>query len=342
MSKKHKRKKRMVGATTASHAAPGATLAIGAVPRRAIRLAYAQLLRIPNVFTAIADILVGFMITHSDNSQIGTMLSLVASSSCLYCSGMALNDYFDRRVDARERPRRPIPSGRVLPHVARQIGWTLLITGVVLAWLVAAFHASARPGIVATILAVTIWFYNRHAKKYAFGPVVMGCCRMLNVLLGMSLLAGPWQPIHHAIADGIGLYIVGVTWFAKGEAGVSPRPHLIGATLVILAALTLLYGYPVLSDMNTQLESVPELAFNMGWKWRVLWGVIALMILHRCCMAIWQPIQYEVQRAVKVCLLSLIIIDASVVLGETTNYEALFILALLIPMLILGRWVYST
>ena len=42
---------------------------------------------------------------------------LVASSSCLYLAGMALNDYADRDVDAVERPGRPIPSGRVSPGV---------------------------------------------------------------------------------------------------------------------------------------------------------------------------------------------------------------------------------
>ena len=43
---------------------------------------------------------------------------LVASSSCLYLAGMALNDYADRDVDAVERPGRPIPSGRVSPEFA--------------------------------------------------------------------------------------------------------------------------------------------------------------------------------------------------------------------------------
>ena len=32
---------------------------------------------------------------------------------CLYAAGMVLNDAFDAELDARERPERPIPSGRI-------------------------------------------------------------------------------------------------------------------------------------------------------------------------------------------------------------------------------------
>ncbi len=99
---------------------------------------YLQLMRFPAVFTAMADILLGFLLNHDSfqHDLMGLGLLLV-SSSCLYLAGMVLNDVFDREVDARERPNRPIPfgpgfgdvrigHGRAFPsgrHRSGQYGW---------------------------------------------------------------------------------------------------------------------------------------------------------------------------------------------------------------------------
>ncbi len=66
--------------------------------------AYLELVRVPNVFTAMADILLGFLFTHRGLEPFGPFVLLLAASSMLYLSGMVLNDYFDREQDARERP----------------------------------------------------------------------------------------------------------------------------------------------------------------------------------------------------------------------------------------------
>ena len=71
--------------------------------------------------------------------------------------------------------------------------------------------------------------YDGLLKRTPFGPLGMGACRLLNVLLGMSLAAGPWGLFHGQVALAVGTYITGVTWFARSEAtesrpvGSSPR-----------------------------------------------------------------------------------------------------------------------
>ena len=80
--------------------------------------AYLQLMRFPAVFTALADILLGFVLTHESFSPAGDLAALVGASSGLYLAGMVFNDWFDRDLDARERPGRPIPSGRISPRAA--------------------------------------------------------------------------------------------------------------------------------------------------------------------------------------------------------------------------------
>jgi 4-hydroxybenzoate polyprenyltransferase len=111
------------------------------VPRKL--LAYLQLTRLPNVFTAVADVLMGFLVTRPDFDLFSAAPRdyllpglLVAASCCLYIAGMVLNDVFDIRVDSYERPSRPLPSGRVPMKSATALGFGLLLAGVALGWIV--------------------------------------------------------------------------------------------------------------------------------------------------------------------------------------------------------------
>ena len=81
-------------------------------------LAYAQLMRLPNVFTAFADILLGACAAGYVTDRNEIVLLLALASGCLYCGGMVWNDYFDRTEDAKTRPNRPIPSGRITTTTA--------------------------------------------------------------------------------------------------------------------------------------------------------------------------------------------------------------------------------
>src|SRR5271166_2427559 len=71
---------------------------------------YAQLVRLPNVFTAFADICLGALAAHILPDKWLPFVLLLLSSGCLYCAGMVWNDFFDIEQDCKERPFRPIPS----------------------------------------------------------------------------------------------------------------------------------------------------------------------------------------------------------------------------------------
>src|SRR5947208_3246789 len=102
---------------------------------------YAQLIRLPNVFTALADIALAALAARALPEHALTFLLLCLASACLYCGGMVWNDYFDVEQDRRERPFRPIPSGRVSRNAAALLGGALLVGGVVFAILSALTHA---------------------------------------------------------------------------------------------------------------------------------------------------------------------------------------------------------
>jgi 4-hydroxybenzoate polyprenyltransferase len=298
--------------------------------------AYLQLVRVPNVFTAMADVMLGFLLTHTSLEPWPPFVLLLAASSLLYLSGMTLNDYFDREQDARERPHRPIPSGRITAAIAARLGAAMLLGGTALGWCASLLLQDARPAIVATLLAAAIVYYDSGGKHTLAGPAVMGACRLLNVLLGMSAAPEPWHAVHWVVAGGVGVYIAGVTLFARSEARDSPRGQLTLGLAILLAGVAL-------------LASTPEWATGNEWpsvrtpeRWYVFWGLIAMFIAVRCVRAVIDPQPVYVQAAVRNCIFALVILDAATVMAVQDRFWALIILALLLPMLMLGRWIYST
>lgn len=314
-------------------------------------LDYLRLFRIPNVFTALADVAMGFLFVHGGPFPVFTFLCLLISSGLLYTAGMVLNDVYDVDIDSQERPDRPIPSGRIALAKARSIGFGMLISGVGFAWLAGFVQPVEkalvwRGGAVALALAVCVVLYDGVLKRTAAAPMVMGLCRLFNVLLGMSIaapyvdgwnLAGFGQ--HHLFAAaGIGVYIAGVTLFARTEARQSARWMLIAGLIVQIAGFGLL-GMIYRSMPAGVVVSMRETT------WYLLLGMLAFTIMRRATMAISDPSPSQVQMAVKHSILSLIVLDAAVVLVVNPPqhwYYAVAVLALLVPTIVLGKWVYST
>jgi len=309
-------------------------------PVRARVQAYLQLMRFPNVFTACSDLTMGFLLTHANVDRADLLALLLLSSCCLYLSGMVLNDVFDLEVDQRERPFRPLPSGRVRVSDARFLGWTLLLTGASVGWFVSMLTDEVRPGLTASVLAGLIVLYNARAKQTVLGPFVMGSCRLTNVLLGMSLAIAPWEGMHFAAAGGIGVYIVGVTLFARQEADTSDARSLIGGLFVMAGGIGLLALVPWLALSSSHPLYRPLASLDARW-WMLL-AMLAGLIGRVCVVAIMSPDSRRVQGAVKHCLISLIMLDACLVLAFHGWLPAVVLLALLVPTMLLGRWIYST
>ncbi len=303
-------------------------------------LPYARLLRLPNVFTAFADIGVGICATLALASPVvdGTFFLraalLFVASGCLYLAGMVWNDYFDLEEDRRDRPFRPIPSGQISLKTARTFGIALLLIGFGCAALSGWSGDSWQPqgSIVGGLLAVAILLYDARIKRSAAAPIGMAICRFLNVLLGLTLadpIAIPWMTRLH-LATAVGVYMVGVTWFARTEEKRSNPDVLRSAAFVLLAALLLALALPVRVPSGTASPLFPYLLVAFGF-------VIGVPVIN----AIRQPTPANVQAGVKRCILGLVGFDAllaSVFVGT----PGLLLLLLLPPALRLGKWVYST
>jgi len=301
-----------------------------------------QLFRLPNVFTAAADIFLGFLLVHSSLEPWWIFLSLLSASCLMYTAGMVLNDVFDVAIDRIERPSRPLPAGRIPLQLALHVGGVMLGAGVALGWAATALSGQWRCGVVATLLGVMIIAYDRILKRTALAPVAMGVCRSLNVLLGASAATEPLHNIHWMIAAGLGVYITGVTWFARSEASKSHKGQLVAAIGVIAAGLATLACFPLLADDALPPDWQPVYAVAIGARWWMLWGVLGGWTVLQCAKAVADPKPAVVQAAVKHCIVSLVIFDAACCFAVRDIYWAAAIWALVIPTLWLGRWIYST
>ena len=172
---------------------------------RAKPLALARLLRLPNLFTAVADPLAGWLLVGG-NLPPARLGLLAGASACLYTSGMILNDCFDYRLDCRERPERPLPRGDLPVWMAWALGAVLFLAGLALG------------GVPALPLAALVIFYNVFAKRFAWlGPATLGACRSCNLALGMGGFSPLWPPLI------LGVYVASLAFVARRE---EVRPEL--------------------------------------------------------------------------------------------------------------------
>ena len=174
--------------------------------------------RVSNLPTTWTNVLAGIILAGGTPS-LATTPGLLLAISLFYVGGMYLNDGFDREIDARERPERPIPSGQVSARTVFIWGFGMLAMGE--AMLVAL--ALATPGgrawpCAATGLALgaAIVFYDAHHKNNPLGPLVMGACRVLVYITAALAVGSAGQALGVGIALALS-YLIGLTYVAKQE-----------------------------------------------------------------------------------------------------------------------------
>lgn len=295
--------------------------------------AYAELLRVSNVLTAVADVWMGMIVATGTLAPAWVSVPLTAASVCLYLGGMALNDLLDAPRDAKQRSSRPIPSGRVSPTEAKSLTAALLVAGISCGGLTAWAVGHVAPLAFAVALLIFIWLYDAAFKASPLAPLNMGACRALNVCLGLSV-GGPsvWQV--GMIAPGVLLYVVGLTLFARREERQNRRLPLIAAAVVSGVGLTTLAAAPL--SLGGLSEAVPET------RWIVLWLVVTLLVGRRYVAAILQPTPRHIQGAVGNAIQGIILIDAALAWGYVGPYWGLAIFALLPPTMLMARFIPQT
>lgn len=280
----------------------------------------------------MADIVLGRLLLNDRTLEpFPEFLTVLAASCALYLSGMVFNDVFDVAQDSVERPQRPIPSGRVSLRQAAILGVILMLSGIGIA-----ATMSISMLFTALALAFMILAYDSFLKRTPLGPIAMGSCRFLNVMLGASASTGSLLKLFDLpqlmVAAGLGVYIVGVTWFARTEAKASHRGQLVGALLVLNAGLAGLAGLILQwPNQGDQLRSL------------LLLAIVAGSLNIRAANAVRLATPSAVQQMIKLFLLNYVMVSAVMVFWHTgSGVMAMLTACLVIPPLIISRVIAMT
>ncbi len=285
---------------------------------------YLRLLRPANIVTSVADVLAGIAIAGFltgwvfNYAHLVPVFFIVAATIGLYGGGIVFNDVFDAALDKVERPERPIPSGAVPLFEAITLGISFLALGVL-----EGFLAGVVSGLISFAIAAFALLYNKFSKHHAFwGPLNMGLCRGLNLLLGISIIPA-MLPQWYFLGIVPILYIFSITMISQGEVHGGNRNKLyIAAVLYLLVMLAILYC----SSRNG----------NIGITFLFL-ALFAWMIFNPLFIAIQNPEGKNIGKAVKAGVISLILMDAAWAAGFNALYAAVLIACLLPVSLWLGK-----
>lgn len=279
--------------------------------------AYLTLFRPANVVTALADILAGMAIVGfvwKDNTPIFLLLSTIG----LYGGGVVLNDYFDTKIDIKERPERPIPSGKVTKNSALVFGIFLLGMG-----LGFAFLYQIKSGWIAFAIIVLILTYNRYAKHHSIlGPIVMGMCRGGNLILGMSLVS-KITTFEISLSLLPICYIAAITMVSRGEVhGGKKIPLLFAGVLYLIVFFCISF---LSFQLGNLIKSSPFVVLHIA------------MVIPPLLRAYQNPIGPMIGKAVKMGVITLILLNASFAASFGFLSIAIVIFCLLPLSLVLAK-----
>jgi len=220
--------------------------------------------RVSNLPTVWTNALAGIALAGVSPWQ-WAALPTALGLSLAYLGGMYLNDAFDRAIDARERPFRPIPSGAADANAVFAVGFALLLGAV--AMLLAAssgFGVPSAPAAFAGLaLGGAIISYNLHHKANPLSPLGMGACRLL-AYIAAGLAAAAALPGSLLAAATVSLcYLIGLTYVAKREV----LGRIGNLWPLLFLAVPLAYGACVASGV----AGWSMLAALTGWIGVALW-----------------------------------------------------------------------
>ncbi len=290
-----------------------------------------QLIRLPNLFTVPGDPAAGFILgwlfiyDGVKRPLNATVLLLAACAGLLlYAAGLVFNDVFDLGEDRRDRPSRPLPSGRISLRKAVVAGAALLCGGVG-----CALAASIPAGTLAGGLAALILLYDARLKRLpVIGPLAMGACRGLSFLLGAAA-AGGWLAFQSLLilycAALLTAYVAAVTAIARSETRTLPlavKRWLPAAALAAGFLLLPMAGLVVVMWAEASAMDSWNIAWGM-WGFSLAWreflllvvsipGILAVLTAIRCARDLrGLPQPALVQRTIGRLIRNLLLIQAT-------------------------------
>jgi 4-hydroxybenzoate polyprenyltransferase len=327
---------------------------------------YFLLIRAPNLFTVPSNILSGYFATTTpSNADPQQLLALIISSVLLYASGIVLNDYFDMKVDKKERPGRPLASGSIAVRSA-----LILAASSITAANILTLFVGWTSFIVSCVLTSVIFGYNYRLKRNAISnPLVMGAARFLNVILGGSSALGV-VPTMDMMLVFVGyclfLYTAAISVLSRMEVSEAGEffnrsywiPIVLSFSNILLTVVSILivgfFGYLHIAFIFNMIIFLSIMIVTYFHLFTRLGGSRKIVGETQCRKASLKVkkdnasdinrtnVSHEIQRTIKTLILSIIILDSIFLSGLVGIYAGLAVILLIIPAILLGRRLYVT
>jgi len=215
-----------------------------------------ELVRPHNCVLAGVAVLVGMIVAVASRDIPRPQALFAFAVAVLICGGgNAINDYCDRKIDAINRPGRPIPSGRLKASHALVIGRSLFMMGVLLAIPLGA------PCITLAILnSMILAFYAAELKRlglvgnltvgylvgstFLFGGLAVKKLQAVSILAAMAALSTVGRELIKDIEDMKGDRKIGLKTFplSHGTRATAALAIIFIAAAIALSPLPYLLG----------------------------------------------------------------------------------------------------
>lgn len=139
-----------------------------------------ELVRPHNCLLAGLAVLIGAIIATGGSPPWLAAAFAFAAAAAICAGGNAINDYCDRKIDAINRPERPIPSGRLGARQVLAMGRDLFIAGIILT-----IPLGPSCIVLAIVNSVVLALYAAELKRHGLiGNLIVG------YLVGSTFLFG--------------------------------------------------------------------------------------------------------------------------------------------------------
>ncbi|MDW0177332.1 MAG: UbiA family prenyltransferase [Nitrososphaeraceae archaeon] len=292
---------------------------------------YLALVRLPNLFTLPSNILVGMAIVSSlafTLTSFTQFLLLVTISVLLYCVGIVLNDLYDFDIDKKERPNRPLPSGKI----SRRSAIVLVAIFSTLA-LILSLQVSFSTLVISSILFSVIFGYDKYLKNTYAGPFTIASARVMNILLGTSVSLRSVDSYSQIVTLTFILiitfvYVSLIGFISRYEVhGFSDNTKLLLPPAIVATVISSIILFTLMGFFK--LESLIILS---------LFSFIMIISFSR----IYRRDSGRTQQIVRNMILSIIVLDSTFLTGIIGIELGLVVLTLMAPLLVLANKMYMT
>ncbi len=242
-----------------------------------------SMLRPFNGVMAIVAVWLGYALATKTIALPVDVILACASAFLILSAGMVANDFFDRHIDKKNKPHRPIPSGKIPAKHALLVSIALFIVGIGLAGLV----NNLVLGIAIIASALLYTYAETTSKKKFIGNAVVAASTGLTFIFGEAVTGTVGSPVVILLA----LVAFYSTWAReiykdiedmkadKGhretlplKEGIVPSAAIAGIMLVVAVAIT----------------PVPFFLGIMGFSYLILIGLVDACFLGIAFSAVFQ------------------------------------------------------